>query len=1379
MILTDEYDGSAESFEGDRTIVWRSLPSNAKVTRAIVTVTPVASPGGTLFEEVISFTGNQGDFGATRNVGSGFVEVDFHKRRTLANVNGTDVRAGTNPGAHLQVDLGGLYVDINSRGAIFTPTPADTLFTVPADGSLPGLTVSKFKLTPGGPSPNVSSVVIRSVPANITLRTGTLAPFFSHSGDFSTSETSADFSAILQTFLPHAAVLNGFYSVPITIHSDTIARLRLKLTIEFVSQTTLQPEGLKEVVVPFDFNTLPKTEANVLSVALPPNAQVLPGQTSAKVTGAFNDTRIVRGFPAGAAPPPFTVDISPAESEGQIVSPEPAVAATAVDILLSAVTSVAQLTLDVRGDLDGKPDGPSLIHRPVPFAIKSTVEREPVWVSVPLPSEFKFNANGSAHWLVLSSLEGEALWSTQTAATGSPGVQHTLDGGFSWHYSGALGTSGPLDAAFRLRNKPDLFEVPVTLKVGSGDKSAPVSLDRFQPLAKVDFTIDTPDFSQAFNQYLSAAVPSACPQGEHLINGDFDQWAVSGNQVGTPFPLAVSGEAEVAAATSADGHFAYIVSDLGTSGSEIQIIDVICDELLASTIPLTGTGFGGIAVNPAGDRLYIVSSAALSIADAIGHSPVGSPVPLSAIPGLTTTPSFLDEIAVSPDGSRIYVILRSGASSSVLAIDAKALEQVARGSRTLAVADIRRFDLPPGEVNAMALSPDGTLLYFAMDKVIVVDTQSFTALPGGIDVGDQPEAIDFTPDGKLALVATINDDTRLHLVDTAAATDLDNFVIGEVFPAAVVASPDGARAYVVLTPNETDVTLVVADLRHKVKDSEISLSGTGMGVAITPHGDRIYVAGGDTVQLAVIPIGTRSPAEWTLTSDSATVPARAVPFCVPQPAPVDLAVLFVQTHDSFQPNTVAAGLSQVVPVAAPCSYEFSFFGSANEPGALAEVFWLNNKGVLLQTDTLPVQMQGDFAFASVLGVHTQPTIPFFLHRAHLHSPAGAIQAEVRFTAPAFVRVAIGLASLQGTSEALSNSAFQSFQNGLPVGWTLTAQYPRGVSVTPVDGGIRFLNSSAGDAELVQTTAVRAGQAYTSELTGRPDKLASARQDPSVQLRWLKSDGSTAGPPTELTLQNGGFVRNPISGTTPDGTATVEVHLKAPPGTGLDVTEISLQTPPTTTVPLTFIAQSPGELRVSRSQVTYDVVPTPPPAVPPQGLAAPTPPGSKPGDPPCTAFCPCCQDERDISQPASAMTPAGRPAVVGVCQVCGSGLIRHGGPLIPGAPVLTLPLLPPHHQAGVAHALRRQPPPLPPLTALPGIREGRARQLAEIGITSLEHLAAASPEEAAKAMTGMSVKHVASLIERAKELIATHKRSAPILRSDQPPAQPTSPREEKE
>src|SRR6266849_5114742 len=98
MNLSDHHDGSGAPFEGDLALLWRSLPDKAQVTKATIKLTPVAPPDGTLFEEAINFPprgtvatagDGQGDWGATKAKGSGFVEVDFHKRRTLAAVAGT------------------------------------------------------------------------------------------------------------------------------------------------------------------------------------------------------------------------------------------------------------------------------------------------------------------------------------------------------------------------------------------------------------------------------------------------------------------------------------------------------------------------------------------------------------------------------------------------------------------------------------------------------------------------------------------------------------------------------------------------------------------------------------------------------------------------------------------------------------------------------------------------------------------------------------------------------------------------------------------------------------------------------------------------------------------------------------------------------------------------------------------------------------------------------------------------------------------------------------------------------------------------------------------------------------------------------------------
>src|ERR1700704_2473400 len=102
MKLTDNYDGSNDPFEGDRTLLWTSLPAGAKVSKAKLTLTPVSAPGGGLFQEDIRFSNNQKDWSAKKAIGGNgnpFVEIDFHKRRTLVSVDQVGL-----DGASLQVD---------------------------------------------------------------------------------------------------------------------------------------------------------------------------------------------------------------------------------------------------------------------------------------------------------------------------------------------------------------------------------------------------------------------------------------------------------------------------------------------------------------------------------------------------------------------------------------------------------------------------------------------------------------------------------------------------------------------------------------------------------------------------------------------------------------------------------------------------------------------------------------------------------------------------------------------------------------------------------------------------------------------------------------------------------------------------------------------------------------------------------------------------------------------------------------------------------------------------------------------------------------------------------------------------------------------------
>jgi hypothetical protein len=261
-------------------------------------------------------------------------------------------------GARLQADLGGLYVEINQAGGILSPSDP-TPYTVPDNGTLPGLTLNKFKLTPpaGGSGIDVSVVTIASAPSNVSVRLGTMkGPFWTHLGDLTVADAAPDFSAVLQAYLAEAAIENGFYVVPLVVHSDTLARFSVSIDVDYLGSVDATPPGLSEVNLPYDVATVPNASSDSLGVSLPAGATIVAGATTARASGAFDETRIVAGYgPTGAVEPVGTIGIAPNMSVAQILTfVEPAVA-SAVDLLLTPVSQSAQLGLDLRADLDGKP----------------------------------------------------------------------------------------------------------------------------------------------------------------------------------------------------------------------------------------------------------------------------------------------------------------------------------------------------------------------------------------------------------------------------------------------------------------------------------------------------------------------------------------------------------------------------------------------------------------------------------------------------------------------------------------------------------------------------------------------------------------------------------------------------------------------------------------------------------------------------------------------------------------------------------------------------------------------------------------------------------------------------------------------------------------
>lgn len=369
MKLKDRYAGSTSPFEGDRTLWLRSLPADARVIKASLTLMPVAATGASKFTEVINFTGSEGELGATSATGANFIEVDFHARRTLAAVVGS---GGT---ATLQVDMGGAFIGVANDGTFMTPDKTDWSLNLSSTSSaLPGLGVNRFRLTSPSTSGSlgVSKVTIRSVPLNISAHLGQMPPFWTRLGELASADTSPDFAVVLNTYLAEATLENGFYAVPFVIHSDTLARLDVDLAIEYVIEQAVLPSHLAEVTLPYGYSTLPGMEDAITTLVLPRQAIPVSGQSRAQIRGEFQPTRIALG-PIGEEPASHAMRVAPDCSLAQPLKSEAEIAVTGFDLpLANTLPGLAGLNVAIQADADGKPFGEVLtsadvhVEKPLP-----------------------------------------------------------------------------------------------------------------------------------------------------------------------------------------------------------------------------------------------------------------------------------------------------------------------------------------------------------------------------------------------------------------------------------------------------------------------------------------------------------------------------------------------------------------------------------------------------------------------------------------------------------------------------------------------------------------------------------------------------------------------------------------------------------------------------------------------------------------------------------------------------------------------------------------------------------------------------------------------------------------------------------------------------
>lgn len=627
MKIEATFRGDAAPFEGDLEVSLRALPADSHVLSARAVVRPVSEADSRLFEETASIFGSIGDFGATKELApdGSWAAVDFHSRRNLiaAQVTG-------DTSALVQVDLGGLWIPIEPDGSIASPPGAAQAFNVVAGRiTLPNVVTSRIKIlrVANVGSVNLTSATWLSFPSNVSLRLRGQGPFWFQLGELRDEEVTSDFSEPLRAHLLEAGIENGHAVVPLTLHSDSLARLEVALELELVRLQSLSPPGIGEVVLPFEYDPLPEAETGLLGASLPANAKVVPKITSARATGVFEPSRIVHGasLPLQSSQ---AVAVSTGSSQAQPIQVPQDLAADAVDFLLEPLSRTAKLSVNLLDDVNGKPWGEPLLPRQVEFELDREVSPGANWTSAALPVEYQFKAKRPdgkprRYWLVVSSSEGEASWAAVTLANGEIGLSQSNDGGLSWRES--LVQTRPANGVFRLRRTPDRFEPPIQLRVGNGDQARLVDLKQFSPLGRVDFTLDFDGVADAFNQYLADAAPPACPTVEHLANGGFERWTPlpgadfalledweltsgsavpSESQTGVPtVRLGSPGQATglsqiVPVSAGCPYQFEFLgESTVERSRGEVIWLSEQCDEVKTDSVPITVAEFGDATIS--------------------------------------------------------------------------------------------------------------------------------------------------------------------------------------------------------------------------------------------------------------------------------------------------------------------------------------------------------------------------------------------------------------------------------------------------------------------------------------------------------------------------------------------------------------------------------------------------------------------------------------------------------------------------------------------------------------------------------------------------------------------------------------------------------------
>ena len=266
----------------------------------------------------------------------------------------------------------------------------------------------------------------------------------------------------------------------------------------------------------------------------------------------------------------------------------------------------------------------------------------------------------------------------------------------------------------------------------------------------------------------------------------------------------------------------------GSTGNNVlQIVDSTTFGVLASfTLPPplpVGGAYEELAVTPGGGKIYLCVRSVVAVITPSMNSVVELPYDCG-------------DIAVSPDGSKVYVT-RASNSVSVLSSDSDTL------AATIALN---------APAHGIVVTPNGNRAYIdGAGGVLVVDTQANTQIGTvpGITGGDMRKMA-VTPDGRFVYIPGTSS-FAVFVVDTNT-----NTLIAEIpatAPVSVAITPDSAHAYVGTGFSsafvvDTSTNAVVATLGAPVGNQNIGISSDGSRAYVYDNvdfADTVYVV--DTI----------------------------------------------------------------------------------------------------------------------------------------------------------------------------------------------------------------------------------------------------------------------------------------------------------------------------------------------------------------------------------------------------------------------------------------------------------------------------------------------------------------------------------------------------